>query len=111
MNFVMTWWILAVKIRTAMKTKILIAICALGLLSIATPASAQDRQLEVVADVGLVRPGCFVVTLAGSALFVAILPIAAISKSVKKTEHTLVTVPAKATFTRPIGDFSSLEED
>jgi len=94
-----------------MKTKLLTAIFALTLLSSATPCSAQDKQLEAVIDVGLVRPSCFVVTVAGSALFVAILPIAAISKSVKKTEHTLVTVPARATFTRPVGDFSSLDED
>lgn len=94
-----------------MKTKILTAICALALLSTATPASAQDKSLDVIADVGLVRPSCFFVTVAGSALFVAILPIAAVSKSVKKTANTLVVNPGKATFTRPVGDFSSLEED
>ena len=94
-----------------MKTKILTAICALALLSTAAPASAQDKSLDVIADVGLVRPSCFIVTVAGSALFVAILPIAAVSKSVKKTANTLVVNPGKATFTRPVGDFSSLEED
>ena len=94
-----------------MKTKLLTAICALTLLSSATPCFAQDKQLDVVIDVGLVRPSCFLVTVAGSALFVVILPIAAISKSVKKTEHTLVAEPARATFTRPVGDFSSLEEN
>ncbi len=93
-----------------MKIKLLTALCAVALLSSATPASAQDKQLEVIIDVGLVRPSCFAVTVAGSALFVVILPVAAISKSVKKTKHTLITVPAKATFTRPVGDFSSLEE-
>lgn len=94
-----------------MKTKLLTAICALALFGSATPCFAQDKQLEVVIDAGLVRPGCFIVTVAGSALFVAVLPIAAISKSVKKTEHTLVTEPARATFTRPLGDFSALEEE
>lgn len=94
-----------------MKTKLLTAICALTLLSTATPALAQDKQLDVVIDAGLVRPSCFLVTVAGSALFVAVLPFAAMSKSVKKTEHTLVAEPAKATFTRPLGDFSTLEEE
>jgi hypothetical protein len=94
-----------------MKTKLLTAICALTLLSTATPAFAdEDKSLEVVADVGLVRPSCLVVTVAGTALFVAILPIAAVSRSVKRTAHTLVTVPAKATFTRPVGDFDSLKD-
>ena len=94
-----------------MKTKLLTAICALTLFSSATPCFAQDKQLEVVIDVGLVRPCCFLVTVAGTALFVAILPIAEMSNSVKKTEQTLVAEPARATFTRPVGDFSSMEED
>ena len=93
-----------------MKTKLLTALCALTLLSSATPTFASDNSLEVVADVTIVRPGCLAVTAIGSALFVAVLPIAAISRSVKKTGHTLVTGPAKATFTRPLGDFSSLQE-
>ena len=96
-----------------MKTKLLTAIFALTLLAGTMPASAQDGEnsLGVVADVGLVRPSCLVVTVAGSALFVVLLPFAAISKSVKKTANTLVTTPAKDTFTRPLGDFSSMEEN
>ena len=94
-----------------MKTKLLTAICALTLLSSATPAFAEDRSLDVVFDVGLVRPGCFIVTVAGSALFVVILPISTVSRSVKKTAHTLVVIPARATFTRPVGDFQALEDD
>jgi hypothetical protein len=99
-------------LRTAMKTKLLTALCVLALLSTTTSAVAgdDDKSLNIVADVGLVRPSCFVVTIAGSALFVVALPFAAMSKSVKKTAHTLVAVPAKATFTRPVGDFTSLQE-
>jgi len=95
-----------------MKTKLLTALCALALLSTTAPTSAfaDDKSLDVVADVGLVRPGCFVATIGGTALFVLILPFAAASKSVKKTAHTLVTVPAQATFTRPIGEFDSLQD-
>jgi len=47
--------------------------------------------------------------LIGSAFFIIALPIAAMSHSVKKTADTLVVAPAQATFTRPIGDFSSLD--
>jgi len=93
-----------------MKTKLLTALCALALLCTATPASADDKSLDVVADVSLVRPGCLVATVGGTALFVLILPFAAASRSVKKTAHTLVTTPARATFTRPIGEFNSLED-
>jgi hypothetical protein len=45
----------------------------------------------------------------GSVVFVAALPFAAASGSIKATAHTLVVDPAKATFTRPLGDFSSLD--
>ncbi|HWD91283.1 MAG TPA: hypothetical protein VG938_02940 [Verrucomicrobiae bacterium] len=94
-----------------MKTKLLTALCALTLLSTATPAgAAEDKSLDALADVALVRPGCFVATVGGAALFVVCLPFAAMSRSVKKTAHNLVTVPARATFTRPVGDFSSLED-
>jgi hypothetical protein len=95
-----------------MKTKLLTAIIALTLLSGATPSNAyQDRSLDVVFDAALVRPSCVIVTAAGSVLFVAILPFAAMSHSVKTTGHTLVGVPAHAAFTRPVGDFSSIEEN
>jgi hypothetical protein len=94
-----------------MKTKLLIALCALGVLSSATPTvAAEDKSLNALADVALVRPGCFVATIGGTALFIVALPFAAMSKSVKKTAHSLITNPAKATFTRPVGDFSSLED-
>jgi hypothetical protein len=38
------------------------------------------------------------------------LPIAAASRSIRSTANTLVVSPAQATFTRPLGDFSSLED-
>jgi hypothetical protein len=94
-----------------MKTKLLTALCALTLLSAATPAVAEeDKTLNALADVALVRPGCFVATIGGTALFIVAFPFAAMSRSVKKTAHTLIANPAKATFTRPVGDFSSMED-
>jgi hypothetical protein len=94
-----------------MKTKLLTALCALTLLAAATPVHAEeDRTLSTIADVTVVRPGCFIATVGGSALFVLALPFAAMSHSVHKTAHTLVVYPARATFTRPVGDYSSLEE-
>ncbi len=93
-----------------MKTKLLTALCALALLSTTTPARAEDKTLDALADVALVRPGCLVATIGGTALFLVALPFAAASKSVKKTAHSLVTVPAQATFTRPVGDFDALED-
>ena len=73
-------------------------------------AGFSDGSAEcMVADTVLVRPLCLVATVVGSAFFLVSLPVAAISKSTDKTAQTLVTAPAKATFTRPLGKFSSLE--
>ena len=93
-----------------MKTKILLVLCAImmGLGGINPARASVDNSVEVVGDLALVRPGCFLVTILGSAVFVVALPFAAASGSIKTTADTLVVHPAQATFTRPLGDFSSL---
>ena len=76
------------------------------------PAAAADSEDEfennglVVADVLIARPLCFAMTVAGAGLFVASLPIAAISRSVHTTARALVGWPAHETFVRKLGDFS-----
>ncbi len=97
-----------------MKAKLLTAVCVLAVgLSGAAYASEYNNTgpLTVATDAVLIRPACFVATVVGSAVFVVALPIATISKSVKKTADTLVSKPAKATFTRPLGDMDSLTYD
>jgi hypothetical protein len=93
-----------------MKTKLLTVGCiiVIGLCSVNAGHASEGDSLEVVGDVALVRPGCFVATVIGSAVFIVALPIAVTSGSVKETADILVVRPAKATFTRPIGDFSTL---
>jgi hypothetical protein len=77
--------------------------------STSTTRAFDDGSYEAVAaDVIAVRPLCFVATIVGSALFVVSLPVAAISGSASKTAEALVHQPARATFTRPIGEMSSL---
>ena len=94
-----------------MKTKFLILLCVVTMVmgNISTTRAENDDDIATITDVTLVRPGCFLATVLGSALFVVALPIAACSGSIKSTASTLVGAPAQATFTRPIGDFSSLE--
>ena len=97
-----------------MKTKLLTLVCMLAVsLGSVTPcmASSDSGPLEVVADVLIVRPGCFVATVLGSALFVVALPAAAISRSIPQVAHTLVVVPAQATFSRPVGDMDALMDN
>lgn len=93
-----------------MKTKLLILLCAIiiGMGNISVSRAGDDNSIATITDVALVRPGCFLATVIGSAVFVVALPFAAMSHSVRRTAETLVFTPANATFTRPVGDFSSL---
>ena len=95
-----------------MKTKLLTALCvvAISLCGVNQCAANEGDPLDVIADVVIVRPLCLVATTIGSAFFVVCLPFAAISGSVKKTAQTLVVKPARATFTRPLGDMETLTD-
>ncbi|HSU53207.1 MAG TPA: hypothetical protein VLT36_04025 [Candidatus Dormibacteraeota bacterium] len=91
-----------------MKAKFLTTLFVVAFLGTsATPCLAQD-DLDMAADVIIVRPACVVATAVGSALFVVALPFSAISKSVRKSAHAFVVRPAKAAFTRPLGDMDAL---
>jgi hypothetical protein len=94
-----------------MKTRFLIIFFAVifGMGNITISRADQDNDIATITDVILVRPGCFLATLVGSVVFVVALPVAAVSGSVKSTADTLVLGPAQATFTRPVGDFTTLE--
>ena len=97
-----------------MRAKLLTAICLVAFtLCSVTPAPALDNggPLATAADAIVVRPACLVATVVGSVVFVVALPWAAASKSVKKTADTLVTKPARATFTRPLGDMLALQDE
>ena len=93
-----------------MKIKLFAIVCllAFGLGSVNTVRADTDNSLDVVGAIAVARPGCFLATVLGSALFVIALPITATSGSVHETAYTLVGRPAAATFTRPLGDFTTL---
>jgi hypothetical protein len=91
-----------------MRTRAITIVCATAIgLATATPtfASPEREPVVVALDALVMRPALFAATVAGSALFVVCLPVAAISKSVKPTAQVLVGTPAAATFTRELGDF------
>jgi hypothetical protein len=81
----------------------------MGMGSVTTTRASEDPFI-ITGDVVLARPGCFLATIFGSAVFVVALPFAAMSGSVRSTADSLVVGPAKATFTRPLGDFSTLQQ-
>jgi hypothetical protein len=92
-----------------MKTKLLILLCVITVgLGNVNFCRADDNSIAAITDVALVRPGCFIATMLGSVVFVVALPFAAASHSIRQTADTLVLTPAEATFTRPVGDFSTL---
>jgi hypothetical protein len=96
-----------------MRAKLLTTICvlAIGLGSASTSSASENAgPLEMTADALVVRPGCLVATVVGSAVFVVALPVALFSKSVKQAAKTLVVKPANATFTRPLGDMEALRD-
>jgi len=94
-----------------MKTKLITIVCA-GTFCVASTTSTYAETTPdpamVVADAVIVRPCCFVATIVGSVFFLVSLPVAATSGSVRRAAHVLVVGPAKATFTRPLGDLEDL---
>jgi hypothetical protein len=93
--------------------RILILTLSAVFLAATTPNTSafDDGSFEAVAaDALVVRPFSFVATVLGSAIFVVALPVAAISGSTSQTAEALVLKPGRATFTRPMGELSSLTD-
>jgi hypothetical protein len=94
-----------------MRKKALCVACALLFTFggvVPSRAFSDGSPEAVAADTLLVRPFCLVATILGSAVFLVSLPAAAISKSTDKAADALVKAPAKATFSRPLGNLSAL---
>jgi hypothetical protein len=93
-----------------MKTKVLTAVCVVVLLMSGTgrALAQEDPGVDMIADFLVVRPACLVATIVGSTFFVLSLPISAASGSVKQAKHILVCAPARATFSRPLGNMDEL---
>jgi hypothetical protein len=93
--------------------RIVVLVLSAVFLAASTPSTSafEDGSFEAVAaDALVVRPFSFVATVLGSALFIVALPVAAISKSTSQTAEALVLKPGRMTFTRPMGELSTLTE-
>ena len=64
---------------------------------------------SVAADIVIARPLWLAETVVGAGIFVLSLPFSAGSRSIDRTAEVLVRKPARATFRRVPGDFSSIE--
>ena len=95
-----------------MKKMIIATFIVVTLISSSVPALAEEDgpgAPEMIADAIIARPVGLVSIVLGTALFIVALPFAITSGSVEPVARTLVAAPCKFTFTRPVGDFSSLE--
>lgn len=92
-----------------MKTKLLLTTLVLALVLPQNLPAADADGGAIIADVLIARPLCFAATAVGSAFFLLALPFAAITREVPSTANALVVIPAKATFTRSLGNFNDLE--
>lgn len=73
------------------------------------PHRSQDIDpAEVAVDGLLVRPLGLAATAVGGAIYLVVLPFAAISGDAKGPARSLVGAPARFTFKRKLGDFRSV---
>ena len=97
----------------SMKRRLLTVVLVFAfLLSFCVPtiAAPEDSGAAMITDVVIARPLCLAATAIGSVFFVLALPVSVPTKSVDRTAQALVVTPAKATFTRSLGDFEGLKE-
>ncbi len=87
--------------------KIIVLVVLLTVVLTSSFAFAVDDSSKVVGDAFLLKPLGFVVTIAGSVLYIASWPIAAITDSADHTYEVLVKQPYDYTFTRPVGEIPS----
>jgi hypothetical protein len=87
-----------------------LVVVPLGANALAGNYIDEDNNGEkMTGDLLLVRPLGIASTILGAAVFVVSLPFSALGGNVKEAGQKLVADPAKFTFKRPIGDFSSID--
>ena len=94
-----------------MKRKLIMSFCVLALSFASVTRAAADNGNgggAMIADALIARPLCLAATIVGSAFFVVSLPISLATGSADRARDALVVTPAKATFSRPLGDLDGL---
>ena len=88
---------------TTLLVLLLAASLAFGQEGSSTVAKTDPAAMTM--DLVLARPGGFLATLAGTAVFVVSLPFSALGGNTNEAWDSLVVTPAVYTFKRPLGDF------
>ena len=86
---------------TTLLASLLAASLAFGQEGSSTVAKTDPAAMTM----DLARPGGFLATLAGSAVFVVSLPFSALGGNTNEAWDSLVVTPAVYTFKRPLGNF------
>ena len=90
-----------------MKKLLLILLCA-GFFAQDRCSAAEEWGWRVAAtttDIFIARPFTFVATIAGSALWVATLPVTAPTKTHEDAFDVMIAQPWRLTVDRPLGEF------
>lgn len=95
------------RVRTSALTTLLALLFAANLAFGQEGSStvAKTDPAAMTMDLVLARPGGFVATLAGTAVFVVSLPFSALGGNTQEAWDSLVVTPAVYTFKRPLGNF------
>lgn len=88
-----------------MKKTIAAILLFFTLVCASTPVFASEREMNIAADIAVVRPLSLAATILGTVGFIIALPFSIPSGSVHKTAKVLVSEPFHYTFSRPVGDF------
>src|SRR6185503_8753293 len=74
-------------LKKQMKKTLVTALCVLAICSASvTPCRADtDKQLKIITDVAVLRPGGLIATAVGSVFFVVSLPFSAATHTIKET--------------------------
>ena len=75
----------------------------------ATSAFADTSATEIIGDFAVVRTTSFASMIVGAGVFVVTLPFTLIGRNVGEAGTKLVANPARATFSRPLGDRDTIE--
>ncbi len=89
-----------------MKKMLILLIVFFLLLDSTAVFAEQSEAFYIVGDLAVARPAGLAATVIGGAIFIACLPFALPSGSVRSTADTLVGEPFRFTFKRPLGDFT-----
>ena len=91
-----------------MKKLIILFFTIIFCITVVSSAYSASSASDIVGDICVVRPTSFLAMIAGTCAFVVTLPFTLIGGNVGEAGMKLVANPARATFSRPLGDSDTM---